>query len=119
MCLAVKMPKIDVAKAVVRTTTVYPQPYDRVTVGREKTVLGNVAGLTQFGVNRTLLRPGAASALRHWHEAEDEFIYVLEGETVQAGCRATVGVHQRVALTAVELALADGDVHHDVARGVA
>jgi uncharacterized cupin superfamily protein len=28
------------------------------------------------------LKPGAASALRHWHEAEDEFVYVLEGELV-------------------------------------
>src|SRR5262249_2826974 len=28
------------------------------------------------------LKPGAASALRHWHEAEDEFVYVLEGEIV-------------------------------------
>ena len=36
--------------------------------------------LTQFGVNLTRLKPGAASALRHWHEAEDEFVYVLEGE---------------------------------------
>ena len=39
-------------------------------------------GLTQFGVNLTRLKPGAASALRHWHENEDEFIYVLEGELV-------------------------------------
>src|ERR1700740_750734 len=76
------MPKIDIAKAVVRTTTVYPQPYARVTEGREKAALGNVAGLTQFGVNLTRLKPGAASALRHWHEAEDEFVYVLEGEIV-------------------------------------
>ena len=37
---------------------------------------------TQFGVNLTRLKPGAASALRHWHEPEDEFIYVLEGELV-------------------------------------
>jgi uncharacterized cupin superfamily protein len=37
-------------------------------------------GLTQFGVNLTRLKPGAASALRHWHEAEDEFVYVLQGE---------------------------------------
>jgi uncharacterized cupin superfamily protein len=76
------MPKIDIAKAVVRTKGVYPQPYRTVTDGREKTVLGNVAGLTQFGVNLTRLKPGAASALRHWHEQEDEFIYVLEGELV-------------------------------------
>ena len=74
------MPKIDISKAVVRTTTVYPQPFARITEGREKAALGNVAGLTQFGVNLTRLKPGAASALRHWHEQEDEFVYVLEGE---------------------------------------
>src|SRR5215470_12797644 len=74
------MPKIDIAKAVVRTKGVYPQPYTSITDGREKAALGNVAGLTQFGVNLTRLKPGAASALRHWHEQEDEFVYVLEGE---------------------------------------
>ena len=76
------MPRIDIAAAVVRTKGVYPQPYRSSTDGREKAALGNVAGLTQFGVNLTRLKPGAASALRHWHEQEDEFIYVLEGEIV-------------------------------------
>jgi uncharacterized cupin superfamily protein len=76
------MPKIDISKAVVRTKGVYPQPYNGITDGREKAALGNVAGLTQFGVNLTRLKPGAASALRHWHEQEDEFVYVLEGELV-------------------------------------
>src|SRR5437660_12920280 len=76
------MPKIDIAKAVVRTKGVYPQPYTSITDGREKAALGNVAGLTQLGVNLTRLKPGAASALRHWHEQEDEFVYVLEGELV-------------------------------------
>ncbi len=76
------MPKIDIAKAVVRTGGIYPQPHRSVTDGREKAALGNVAGLTQFGVNLTRLKPGAASALRHWHEQEDEFIYVLDGELV-------------------------------------
>ena len=74
------MPKIDIAKATVRTKGVYPQPWRSITDGREKAALGDVAGLTQFGVNLTRLKPGAASALRHWHEAEDEFVYVLEGE---------------------------------------
>lgn len=74
------MPKIDIAKATVRTKGGYPQPWRGITDGREKAVLGDVAGLTQFGVNLTRLKPGAASALRHWHEAEDEFVYVLEGE---------------------------------------
>src|SRR4029453_1790873 len=76
------MPKIDIAKAVVRTKGVYPQPYTSMTDGREKAGLGNVAGLTQFGVNMTRIKPGSASALRHWHEQEDEFVYVLEGELV-------------------------------------
>jgi len=76
------MPKIDIAKASVRTRSVYPDPWGAVTQGREKTALGDVAGLTQFGVNLTRLKPGAASALRHWHETEDEFVYVIEGEIV-------------------------------------
>ena len=74
------MPKIDIAKAMVRTKGVYPEPWRAVTEGREKAALGDVVGLTQYGVNLTRLKPGAASALRHWHEAEDEFVYVLEGE---------------------------------------
>jgi uncharacterized cupin superfamily protein len=74
------VPKIDIAKAVVRTKSGYPLAWRSVTDGREKAALGDVAGLTQFGVNLTRLKPGAASALRHWHEQEDEFIYVLEGE---------------------------------------
>jgi uncharacterized cupin superfamily protein len=76
------MPKIDIGKAPVRTNTVYPAEFKHVCQGREKAALGNVAGLTQFGANLTRLKPGAASALRHWHENEDEFVYVLEGELV-------------------------------------
>ena len=76
------MPKIDSGKTQVRTTTVYPDEFKDICQGREKAALGNVVGLTQFGVNLTRLKPGAASALRHWHENEDEFVYVLEGELV-------------------------------------
>lgn len=74
------MPKIDMSKVVVRKQGVYPGELGKVTHGREKAVLGNAIGLTQFGVNLTRLKPGAASALRHWHETEDEFVYILEGE---------------------------------------
>jgi uncharacterized cupin superfamily protein len=76
------MPKIDIAKVPVDARTAYPKPYDRVVVGRERKRLGNAAGLDQFGVNLTTLKPGAASALRHWHEREDEFVYILQGEVV-------------------------------------
>ena len=76
------MPKIDIAKIPIDTRTGYPKPFDRVVVGRERQRLGNAVGLDQFGVNLTTLKPGAASALRHWHEKEDEFVYILEGEVV-------------------------------------
>jgi len=74
------MPKIDIAKAAVRTTSIYPGALKERVQGREKAALGNVAGLAQFGVNLTRLKPGGWSALRHWHEQEDELVYVLEGE---------------------------------------
>jgi uncharacterized cupin superfamily protein len=76
------MPKIDIASLPVHTGTAYPKEFHHVVNGRERQRLGDAAGLTQFGVNLTRLRPGAASALRHWHEAEDELVYVLEGELV-------------------------------------
>ena len=76
------MPKIDMSKVVVRTGSIYPQEFQSVVAGREKRALGNAAGLTQFGVNLTTLKPGAASALRHWHEQEDEFVFIVAGEAV-------------------------------------
>ncbi len=48
-------------------------------VGTHEGRLGKLVGMTQFGVNHVRLEPGSISSLRHWHEAEDEFIYVLEG----------------------------------------
>lgn len=65
-----------------RSSTAYPKAVAAVVAGREKRVLGDPFGLEQFGVNLTTLAPGAASAHRHWHEREDEFIYVLDGEIV-------------------------------------
>jgi uncharacterized cupin superfamily protein len=44
--------------------------------------LGDAAALTQFGVNLLRLPPGAWSSQRHWHSAEDEFVWVVEGEVV-------------------------------------
>ncbi len=47
--------------------------------GREKRALGDPFGLRNFGVNLTRLPPGAASALRHAHAKQDEFVYILQG----------------------------------------
>ena len=76
------MPKIDIAAIPVRERTGYPPPYAEAVKGRLFQALGDAAGLTQFGVNLVRLRPGAASSQRHWHENEDEFLIVLEGELV-------------------------------------
>lgn len=59
--------------------SIYPEPLAARTAGRLKRPLGEPFGLSNFGVNRTLLAPGAASALRHAHARQDEFVYVLEG----------------------------------------
>lgn len=59
--------------------TVYPEPFAAMFEGRDKKPLGNVFGLTNFGVNLTRLAPGAISALRHSHAKQDEFVYILEG----------------------------------------
>ena len=76
------MPKIDIARVPVQQLASYPMQYAAVIAGREKQRLGDAVGLTQFGVNITRIKPGSGSALRHWHEQEDEFIYMLEGELV-------------------------------------
>jgi uncharacterized cupin superfamily protein len=47
--------------------------------GRGKRPLGDLFGLTNFGVNITRLAPGGCSALRHAHTKQDEFVYILEG----------------------------------------
>ena len=59
--------------------TVYPPPFAAPVAGRVKRKLGDLFGLTNFGINLTTLAPGAASALLHSHARQDEFIYVLEG----------------------------------------
>jgi uncharacterized cupin superfamily protein len=76
------MPKIDIAGLKLDNTTGYPEPFRQKVLGRWRKRLGNAVGLSQFGVNLTTLKPGAWSAMRHWHESEDELIYVLEGELV-------------------------------------
>ncbi len=73
------MPKLDRAQAPVKTGSVYPYPYAGQMAGRSSQRLGDLAGLTQFGVNIVTLQPGAVASLRHWHLREDEFAMVLEG----------------------------------------
>lgn len=62
--------------------SIYPEPFASRMAGREKRALGDVFGLSNFGVNLTKLLPGAVSALRHAHSRQDEFIYILQGNPV-------------------------------------
>ncbi|MEY4562996.1 MAG: hypothetical protein RLZZ618_2273 [Pseudomonadota bacterium] len=57
----------------------YPEPFASRMAGREKRPLGDLFGLSNFGVNLTRMAPHAVSALRHAHSRQDEFIYVLQG----------------------------------------
>ena len=78
------MKRIAIAAAPVRVGSAYPKPYDEPCRDRKRWRLGDAAGLTQFGVNLLRLPAGSWSCQRHWHSAEDEFVYVLEGEVVLA-----------------------------------
>jgi uncharacterized cupin superfamily protein len=48
--------------------------------GKEWRHLSDAGGLTQYGAYLETLQPGGKSSDRHWHEKEDEFIYVVSGE---------------------------------------
>lgn len=93
--------------------SVYPAVFAARVAGRDKRVLGEPFGLKNFGVNLVHLAPGAQSALRHAHQTQDEFIYVIEG-------RATLVTDAgETALTAGMCAgfrAGSGDGHHVLNR---
>lgn len=76
------MPKIDVAAVRAVTHVSYPEPHHDGFAGRSRKQLGRAAGLEQFSVSLTTLKPGTACSHRHWHESEDELIYIFQGELV-------------------------------------
>jgi uncharacterized cupin superfamily protein len=76
------MPKIHLEEIEPSNRTGYPPPFDRDVQGRWCRRLGPATGLTDFGVSHVVLKPGAWSSQRHWHNGEDEFLVMLEGEAV-------------------------------------
>ena len=76
------MPKIDIDKAPTGHGTGYPDEFAAPCKPRRRWRLGDAVGLDQFGVNLLRLPAGAWSSQRHWHTAEDEFVWVVEGEVV-------------------------------------
>ena len=77
-----KKPALDPMTIAAKTGAGYPAEFSATTQKRSKRALSAALELTQFGVNITELAPDSATALRHWHSHEDEFVYVLSGEVV-------------------------------------
>ncbi|MEO8722379.1 MAG: cupin domain-containing protein [Sphingobium sp.] len=76
------MPKLDLALIPATNRTGYPAPYADAVAGRWVRRLAPAAGLTDFGASHVVLKPGAWSAQRHWHEGEDEFLVMIAGEAI-------------------------------------
>lgn len=91
----------------------YPKPHDKGCDLYEAVALGEAAGLTQFGVNIEKLLPGGMSSQRHWHENEDEFLYVLTGEIVLV---EDDGEHVLTEGTAVGWRAGEANGHHLINR---
>jgi uncharacterized cupin superfamily protein len=76
------MPKINLDDIEQTNRTAYPAPFNREVEGRWYKRLGMATGLAHFGVSHVTLKPGSWSSQRHWHDSEDEFLVMLEGEAV-------------------------------------
>jgi uncharacterized cupin superfamily protein len=72
--------KIDISTVPPEPGGTYPRPFDEPCIAQCCQRLARYAGLTQFGVNVTVIATGAWSSQRHWHSHEDEFVWVLDGE---------------------------------------
>jgi uncharacterized cupin superfamily protein len=90
-----------------------PEMVAKVAAGRDKRMLGDLFGLTSFGVNLTRLAPGGQSALRHAHGKQDEFVYLLEGEATLV---TNAGETPLKAGMCAGFKAGTGDAHHVVNR---
>ena len=78
------MPKINLEDIEQTNRTGYPSPFNQDVQGRWYRRLAPAARLTDFGASHVVLKPGAWSSQRHWHDGEDEFLVMLSGEAVLA-----------------------------------
>ena len=76
------MPKINLDSIEQVNRTGYPPPFNQEVAGRWYRRLAPAGGLTEFGASHVVLKPGAWSSQRHWHNGEDEFLVMLDGEAV-------------------------------------
>lgn len=87
------MPKINLAEIKQTNATGYPAPFDAEVAGRWYRRLGPASGLSDFGVSHVVLKPGAWSSQRHWHDGEDEFLVMIAGEAVLVEDDGEVTLH--------------------------
>lgn len=76
------MPKINIADLRWDDSSKYPEPLASRLKRRHAKQLADAGKLNHLEVNLTRLAPGAQSTMRHWHEVEDEFIFLLDGDLV-------------------------------------
>ena len=76
------MPKVDLESIEQVNRTGYPPPFDQEVAGRWYRRLAPTTGLTDFAASHVVLKPGAWSSQRHWHDGEDEFLVMISGEAV-------------------------------------
>ena len=76
------MPKIDLDAIPQTNRTGYPEPFAEAVAGRWYRRLAPPSGLSAMGASHVVLRPGAWSSQRHWHDDEDELLVMLAGEAV-------------------------------------
>ena len=76
------MPKINLDAIPQANATGYPAEHAGPVAGRWYRRLAPAGGLTQLGASHVVLKPGAWSSQRHWHDGEDELVVMLAGEAV-------------------------------------
>ncbi|MGZ8283413.1 MAG: cupin domain-containing protein [Allosphingosinicella sp.] len=76
------MPKLDLESIGQINVTGYPPPYNAPMAKRLYRRLAPAVGLEDFGVSHVVLEPGGISSQRHWHEGEDEFLVMIDGEAM-------------------------------------
>jgi uncharacterized cupin superfamily protein len=76
------MPKLDLDAIPQSNATGYPAEHAGQVAGRWYRRLAPAGRLTDFGASHVVLKPGAWSSQRHWHDGEDELLVMLAGEAV-------------------------------------
>ena len=110
---SLNLPALDPASVEASHGSNYPEAFKARVAGRAKQRLGNALGLNKFGVNLTTIKPGSASALRHWHLKQDEFVYIVSGELLLV---SDAGEQVLTAGMCAGFAAGKADGHHLVNR---